>query len=76
MSRKLMAKYLGVDCELVAVTGPNRIPYLLTGKVDALVSHLRHHARARARCNSAFPYSSIDIVLIERPKPTKHQCRG
>jgi polar amino acid transport system substrate-binding protein len=28
---RLMAKYLGVECELVPVTGPNRIPYLFTG---------------------------------------------
>ena len=52
---KLMAKYLGVDCELVAVTGPNRIPYLLTGKVDVLVATFGSRPSARARCSSAFP---------------------
>ena len=32
---------------LVPVTGPNRIPFLLTNKVDLLVASLGHHARAR-----------------------------
>ena len=34
----LMAKKLGVSLELVPVTGPNRIPYLLTNKVDLLIA--------------------------------------
>ncbi len=37
---KILADRLGVKAELVPVTGPNRIPYLLTGKVDMLVAVL------------------------------------
>src|SRR6478609_2816641 len=34
---RLMGKYLGVPVEFVPVTGANRIPYLLTGRVDVLI---------------------------------------
>src|SRR5690554_818691 len=37
---KMLAKYLGVEVTLVPVTGPNRIPYLLSGQVDLLVASL------------------------------------
>ncbi len=65
-----MAKYLGVDCELVAVTGPNRIPYLLTGKVDVLVATFGITPERARQVQFCIPYSSIDIVLMA-PKPTK-----
>ena len=37
---RLLAKDLGVKVKIVPVTGPNRIPYLLTDKVDVLVASL------------------------------------
>ena len=35
---KLMAKTLGVKVEFVSTINPNRIPYLLTGKVDCVIA--------------------------------------
>src|SRR3546814_12181523 len=35
-----LAKDLGVKLNIVPVTGPNRIPYLLTNKVDVLIASL------------------------------------
>lgn len=35
-----MAQYLGLKVNLVPVTGPNRIPFLLTNKVELLVDAL------------------------------------
>src|SRR5690606_39594113 len=37
---RLLAKDLGVKVNIVPVTGPNRIPFLLTNKVDMLVASL------------------------------------
>jgi polar amino acid transport system substrate-binding protein len=37
---KLVARDLGVKLELVPVTSPNRIAYLLTGKVDLIIASL------------------------------------
>jgi polar amino acid transport system substrate-binding protein len=61
---RLMAKYLGVECELVPVTGPNRIPYLLTGKVDVLVATFGITPERARQVQFCIPYSSIDIVLM------------
>ena len=35
---KLLAKDWGVKVNMVTVTGPNRVPYVLTNKVDVLVA--------------------------------------
>lgn len=37
---KMVAEALGVKVKLQQVTAPNRIPYLLTGKVDLIISNL------------------------------------
>lgn len=37
---KLIAKKMGVKLELIPVTGPNRVPYLQTGKADMTISSL------------------------------------
>ena len=66
----LMAKYLGVDLELVPVTGPNRIPYLLTSKVDVLVASFGISPERARQVMFSIAYSSIDIVLLA-PKATK-----
>jgi polar amino acid transport system substrate-binding protein len=67
---KLMAKYLGVDLELVAVTGPNRIPYLLTSKVDVLVATFGITPERARQVAFSIPYSSIDIGVLA-PKGTR-----
>ena len=66
----LMAKYLGVELELVPVTGPNRIPYLLTSKVDVLVAIFGITPERARQVQFSIPYSSIDIVLMA-PKDVK-----
>jgi polar amino acid transport system substrate-binding protein len=52
------------------VTGPNRIPYLLTSKVDLLVATFGITPERARQVQFAIPYSSIDIVLMA-PKGTK-----
>ncbi|HEY0294697.1 MAG TPA: transporter substrate-binding domain-containing protein [Bordetella sp.] len=37
---RLLAKDLGVKLDFVPVSGPNRVPYLLTGKVDLIIGAL------------------------------------
>ncbi len=61
---KLMGKYLGVEVELVSVTGPNRIPYLLTNKVDALVATFGITPERAKQVQFSIPYSAIEIQLI------------
>ncbi|UFN51306.1 transporter substrate-binding domain-containing protein [Roseomonas sp. OT10] len=60
----MMAKELGVELELVSVTGPNRIPYLLTNKVDALVATFGITADRAKQVLFSNPYSALDIYLL------------
>ena len=66
----LMAKYLGVELELVPVTGPNRIPYLLSSQVDVLVAIFGITPERARQVMFSIPYSSIEIEILA-PKSTK-----
>jgi len=61
---KLLAKDLGVPVKLVPVTGPNRIPFLLTGKVDVLVASLAITPERAKQVQFSRPYSAATIVLF------------
>jgi polar amino acid transport system substrate-binding protein len=66
---RLLAKDLGVKVKLVPVTGPNRIPYLLTNKVDMLVASLAITPARAKQVQFSKPYSAATIVLFG-PKKT------
>jgi len=60
----LMAKSLGVKLELVPVTGPNRIPYLLTNKVDVLIATFGITAERQKQVLFSNPYSTLTIYVL------------
>lgn len=64
----LLAKDLGVKVNLVAVTGPNRIPFLLTNKVDVLVASLAVTPERAQQVQFSAPYSAATIVLYGAKK--------
>lgn len=61
---RLMARYLGVEAEIVPVTGPNRIPYLLTGKVDVQIATFGITPERAKQVAFSIPYSEIEMVII------------
>ena len=61
---KLMAKALGVQVELIPVTGPNRIPYLLTNKIDVLIATFGITAERTKQVLFSNPYSSLTIYVL------------
>lgn len=61
---KLLADSLGVKPELVPVTGPNRIPYLLTNKVDILIATLGITAPRLKQVLFSNPYSTLTIYVL------------
>jgi polar amino acid transport system substrate-binding protein len=65
---KLLAKEWGVKLNLVPVTGPNRIPYLLTNKVDLLVASFSPTAERAKQVQFARPHSAATIVLYGQKK--------
>lgn len=60
----LLAKSLGVQLELVPVTGPNRIPYLLTNKVDVLIATFGITAERQKQVLFSNPYSTLTIYVL------------
>ncbi|MEO7129486.1 MAG: transporter substrate-binding domain-containing protein [Rhodoferax sp.] len=65
---KLLAKDWGVKLNLVPVTGPNRIPYLLTNKVDLLVASLAITPERAKQVQFSQPYAAATIVLYGATK--------
>lgn len=61
---KLLAKSLGVELELVPVTGPNRIPFLLTNKVDVLIATFGITAERAKQVLFSNPYSALTIYVL------------
>jgi polar amino acid transport system substrate-binding protein len=60
---RLLAKDLGVKLKLLPVTGPNRIPFLLTNKVDLLVASLAITPERAKQVQFSKPYAAASIVL-------------
>jgi polar amino acid transport system substrate-binding protein len=60
----LIAAGLGVPLEIVPVTGPNRIPYLLTNKVDLVVSTFSITPERARTISFSNPYAATQIVLL------------
>lgn len=70
---RLMAKDFGLKLQLVPVTGPNRIPFLLTHKVDLLVASLAVTPERAKQVAFSKPYSAATIILYA---PKKMNIKG
>ncbi|MCZ0962532.1 transporter substrate-binding domain-containing protein [Paracoccus benzoatiresistens] len=60
---KALAESLGVKAQIVPVTGPNRIPYLLSGQVDVLVASLGITEERAQKVDFSTPYAGISIAV-------------
>ena len=60
---KLLAESLGVKLELVSVTGANRIPYLVTGKADIVISSFSVNEERKKVIDFSAPYGKLQNVI-------------
>lgn len=60
----LLAAKMGVKLEMVQVTGPNRIPYLLTNRIDMLIAALGINGERAKQVAFSNPYSTLDIMVM------------
>jgi polar amino acid transport system substrate-binding protein len=65
---RLLGKEWGLKVNLVPVTGPNRIPFLLTNKVDLLIASLAVTPERAKQVQFSRPYSAATIVLYGEKK--------
>lgn len=63
---KLLAKYLGVKVNLVQLTAANRIPFLVTNKVDILVATFGITPERAKQVLFSNPYSAIENVVFSK----------
>ncbi len=63
---KAIADKMGVNLELVPVTGPNRIPYLQTGQIDMVIASLAITPERSEQVLFSDPYSAIQGVMYAR----------
>lgn len=60
---RLIAKDMGVELELVQVTGPNRMSYLLANKIDVSVSVLSITPERKKVIGFSKPYGALEFVV-------------
>jgi polar amino acid transport system substrate-binding protein len=64
----LLGKKIGVPVQFERVAVANRIPSLMTGKVDALIAVMGMYPDRAKVVQFTKPYSAIDITLIAKPE--------
>jgi polar amino acid transport system substrate-binding protein len=65
---KLMAKYMGVELEIVPVTSANRIPFVVTGKADVVMATLSITPQRALQIWYSIPYAFQDSVVMTSDK--------
>lgn len=60
---QLLAKDLGVELEVVPVSGPNRVPFLLTKKADLVMASFSITDERRKVIDFSEPYGVVPIVV-------------
>lgn len=60
---RALAKDLGVPMEIVQVNGPNRIPFLMTGKADMVISSFAVTPERAKVVAFSLPYSVNQLVI-------------
>jgi polar amino acid transport system substrate-binding protein len=61
---RLVGKYLGVQVEFVSVTGANRIPYLLSSRVDMVIALFGITAERAQQVWFSIPYATEAATLV------------
>ena len=60
----LVAERLGVDLEMVVLTGANRVPYLLSDRVDAVIATIGITPERRKAIDFTRPYLVFQTVML------------
>ena len=69
---KLMAKYMGVELEIVPVTSQNRIPFVATGKADLVMATLSITPQRALQIWYSIPYAFQDsVIMVSDKSPIK-----
>ncbi len=67
---RLLARYMGVQLEIVPVTSQNRIPFILTGKADLVMATLTVTPQRALQLWFSNPYAAQESIIMA-PAATK-----
>ncbi|NEX61256.1 transporter substrate-binding domain-containing protein [Noviherbaspirillum galbum] len=70
---QLLAKDLGVELEVVPVSGPNRVPFLLTKKADVVMASFSITDERKKVVDFSNPYAVLQVVV---GGPAKQKIAG
>ena len=70
---RILAKDLGVELEIVPVSGPNRVPFLLTKKADIVMASFSITDERRKVIDFSEPYGVVPVVVAG---PAKVAVKG
>lgn len=76
---ELFAKDLGVKLEIVPLTGPNRVPFLLTNKVDVVIATFGITPQRALSVSFSNPYVALSPVVLgpkDKPIGTMAETKG
>lgn len=62
-SANLLAADMGLPLEIVPVTSPNRVPFLLTGKADLVMASFSINPERQKVIDFSHPYGVIQVVV-------------
>lgn len=60
---QLLAKDMGVELEVVPVSGPNRVPFLLTKKADVVIASFSITDERKKVIDFSVPYAVLQVVV-------------
>jgi polar amino acid transport system substrate-binding protein len=63
---RMLAKYLGVELEIVPVTSQNRIPFVLSGQADLVISSLTITPERAQQIWFSMPYAMQESIIMAR----------
>jgi len=61
---KMLAEALGVELELTQITGANRVPFLVTGKLDIVISVMGATPQRALQVAFSSPYAALAIGVF------------
>jgi polar amino acid transport system substrate-binding protein len=72
---RLVGKYLGVQVEFVPVTGANRLPFLLTNRVDMVIALFGITPERAQQIWFSMPYATEAATLVAPCEPRREDRR-
>jgi polar amino acid transport system substrate-binding protein len=73
---KLIAEQLGVKLKIVELTGANRIPYLLTNKVDVVLATFTITPERSKSISFTIPYCGASLLVVGYRSDKYHSVSG